>query len=694
MRHESKKSSPVSPFRDFPSVKSAIGYMITLTLVGVCAFGADPRGASTPTEKVDFLQLSLEDLGKIKITTVSRKSETLSSSAAAAFVITQEDIRRSGVASLPEALRMAPGLDVARVNSRQWAISSRGFNDVFANKLLVLMDGRTIYTPSFSGVYWENTDTVLEDIDRIEVIRGPGATLWGANAVNGVINFITKNARETQGVLISGGGGLEERGFGSVRYGGRLATNVYYRVYGKAFSRDEFSLTEGGGADDSWWMSQAGFRLDWEHSEMNRLTLQGDYYHGDWGGKIRRHSLSPPGMFTDHFRAPTDGGNILGRWRHTFSAESDLSVQMYYDRTDQGLGITHEIRDTLDLDAQHRFRFGDRHEFVWGAGYRYSVDDIAVTPDFKTDDPSVGLQLVSGFVQDEISLFPDRLHLTAGTKLEHNDFTGFEVQPSVRLAWTPDERQTLWGAVSRAVRTPSRAERSAQFYSDPPPSLPALPLPTLIPASGSPGFDSETLLAYEIGYRIQPHPRLSLDAAAFYNDYDRLYNVAQLPISLQVTPSGQPYLMVPVTDNNALYGETYGAEFTATWQPLDHWRWRANYTFLQINLHTRGSIPSLTEESEGDSPRHQVSVWSDVDLGRRVEWGVGFRSVGRLPAQGVSGYVELDTRLAWKPTPNCELSITGRNLLNPHHQEFSPFLFGIRNVDVDRAVYAKVTVRF
>lgn len=642
----------------------------------------------------DLLQLSLEDLGRIKVTTVSRKSESLSSAAAAIHVITQEDIRRSGAASLPEALRLAPGLDVARANSRQWAISSRGFNDLFANKLLVLMDGRTIYTPSFSGVYWEDTDTLLEDVERIEVIRGPGATLWGANAVNGVINIITKSAQETQGTLVSGGGGVEERGFGAVRYGGRLATNLYYRAYGKYSDRDEFSLIDGGGAGDSWWTSQGGVRLDWVPSEIDRLTLQGDYYYGNWDGTVRRHSFSPPGMFSDRFRAQSEGGNILGRWTHSFSAESELSVQTYYDRTDRGFGIAEEQRDTFDLDAQHRLALGSRNEIVWGAGYRYSVDGVSENEDFHADDSGVGLQLFSGFGQDDLTLISDRLHLIAGTKIEHNDFTGFEVQPSARLAWTPSERQTVWGAVSRAVRTPSRAERGFHFYSDPPPSVPALPLPALIPASGNPDFGAEELLAYEIGYRVKLHPRLSLDAAVFYNEYDHLYNVAQLPVEFRLSPASQPYLLLPVTDNNALYGETYGGELALTYQPLDAWRLRASYTFLQMNLHTRGPIPSLTEESEGDSPHHQVSLWSDVDLGRHLEWGVGVRYVDNLPAQRVRAYAEFETRLAWKPTTHCELSVVGRNLLDPQHQEFSPFLFSSRNVEVDRTVYAKITLRF
>jgi len=647
-----------------------------------------------PTSVVDLARLSLEDLGRIRVTSVSKKSESLSGAASAIHVITQEDLRRSGATSVAEALRMAPGLVVAQANSRQWAISSRGFNDLYANKLLVLLDGRSMYTPLFSGVFWEETDTVLEDVDRIEVIRGPGATLWGANAVNGVINIITKSAQETQGTLISAGGGNEERGFGTVRYGGRLGTNAFYRVYGKAFSREEATLSNGGGAGDDWRTSQWGFRVDSESSALNRFTLQGDWYRGDWSGLIRRHSLSPPGMFSDLIRAATEGANLLGRWTHEFSSESEASVQTYYDHTDREFGIGREVRDTFDLDAQHRFRFSDRHEVIWGAGYRFSADDVIGSPDFNTDDPSVGLQLGSVFVQDEVALIADRLSLTAGTKVEHNDFTGFEAQPSVRLAWTPDERHTIWASVSRAVRTPSRAERGIHLFSDPPHSAPSVPFPLLIPGSGNSEFDSEELLAWEMGWRAKLHSRLSVDLATFYHDYDHLYNVVPLPAELRLSPSGQPYVALPITDNNALYGETYGAEVSATWQPLDAWRLRAHFAFLRMNLHTRGPIPSLTEESEGDSPRHQISLWSEVDLGRSVEWGAGLRYVDALWGQRVPAYAELETRLAWRPTSNCELSVVGRNLLDAHHQEFSPFLFFSRNVEVDRAVFAKITLRF
>lgn len=672
----------------------ALTSLLALGLGVVSGDAAEPRLAESAFDVVDLSRLSLEDLGNISVTSVSRKSESLSGAAAAIHVITGEDIRRSGVTLLPEALRMAPGLDVARANSHQWAISSRGFNEVSANALLVLVDGRTIYTPSFSGVFWEETDTVLEDVDRIEVIRGPGATLWGANAVNGVINIITKSAKETQGVLVSAGGGLEERAFGTVRYGGQLKSNVHYRVYGKYSNRDDFTISDGSEANDQWWTSQWGFRIDSEISEATRWTLQGDSYVGNWDGTIRRHTLSPPGMFSDRFRANSEGANVLGRWSREFSEDSDLSVQVYYDRTDREYGITDEIRNTADMDLQYRFPLGERHEFVWGGGYRYSVDEVTESADFAADDPSLGLQLFSAFVQDEVALIPDRLRLTIGAKVEHHDFTGFELQPNGRIAWTPDDRKMLWAAVSRAVRTPSRAERGFRFFSEIPYSTPSFPLPVLVPAHGNPNFDSEELLGFEIGGRISPHSRVAFDVATFYNVYDRLFNVVQLPVEILFSPSSEAYISAPVTDDNALSGETYGAEISVTLQPADVWRLRANYTFLRMNLHTGSPIPSFSEESVGDSPRHQVSLWSDIELGRDVEWGLGLRYVDELASQPVRAYTELETRLAWRPTQNCEISIVGRNLLDSHHQEFAPFLFSRRDVEVDRAIFGKVTLRF
>ncbi len=667
---------------------------LTLALVSGSAQASETDEAEPSVPQTDLLGLSWEELGQIKVTSVSRKSERLSTAAAAIHVIPSEEIRRSGVTTLAEALRMAPGVQVAQANSRQWAISARGFNGIFASALLVSMDGRTLYTPLFSGVFWEEADTVLEDLDRIEVIRGPGAALWGANAVNGVINFISKRARDTQGVLVSAGGGLEERGFGVLRYGGQLSTNAHYRVYTKYSDRDEFTSTGGHGTSDAWSVSKTGMRLDWDSTPGDQITLQSDYYYGHLGGRINRLSLSPPGLKPTPARGKVEGANVLSRWTHDLGPESEVSVQTYYDRTDRSFGVGREIRDTVDFDAQHRFPVGDRNEIVWGSGYRYSVDDITESPEFQIGDPHVGLQLFSVFAQDEIKLIPDRFHLTLGTKLEHNDFTGFELQPSGRLTWTPNERHTVWGAVSRAMRTPSRSERGIRYFVNPPLSAPVFPLPLLIHAQGNPDFGSEELLAYELGYRVQIHPRLSLDSTVFYHDYDRLWAGTILPLQLEVSPSGEPYVLLPAEPRNDLFGETYGLETSAVWQPIPTWRLQAAYTFLAMSLHTRGAVRSLAEDTEISNPRNQVSLRSELDLGRHVEWGMGLRYVDSLPGLGIPSYVEMDARLAWKVSTHCEIALIGRNLLDSHHPEAVPSGVIVGDVEVDRSVHGKITWKF
>ena len=418
-----------------------------------CSTFARPAGAQVAAgggAGRDLAEISLDELVNLKVTSVSKKPENLSHAPAAITVITGEDIRRSGATTIAEALRLAPGLEVARQDSVSWAISSRGFNDIFANKLLVLVDGRSVYTPLFSGVYWDVQDTLLEDIDRIEVIRGPGAALWGANAVNGVINITTKTAKETQGGLVTGGGGTEERGFGSVRYGGKINDQSWYRVYAKYFNRDDSAMPAGGPAGDEWDGLRGGFRVDWEHSPPNLLTLQGDIYSGTEHQRYALATPTPPYSSLQPQKIQVAGGNLLGRWTHTFNEDADLRFQTYYDRTQRELEIFKEDRDTFDLDLQLHHPFGERQDIVWGLGYRHTDSynlksnfNLSFVPtDRKTEE-------YSALVQDEISLVRDRLRLTIGSKFEHNDYTGFEIQPSGRLLWTPHPRHSAWASISR-----------------------------------------------------------------------------------------------------------------------------------------------------------------------------------------------------------------------------------------------------
>ena len=576
---------PFGSRREKGKILSAAGVFL---LAGTMALQADGalqgatpgEMAATNAELSALSSMSIEQLMDIKVSILG-PSETVSRTPAAVSVVTQDDIKRSGARNIPEALRLVPGLDVAQIDSSEWAVSARGFNDQSANKLLVLEDGRSIYTPLFSGVFWDVQDTMMENIDHIEVVRGPGATVWGANAVNGVINIITKSAEDTQGWLVSGGGGTLERGFADVRYGGKIGDNAYYRVYGTYSDHAGADLPNGTEATNSWQMARGGFRVDWDAAEQNSFTIQGDGYVG-WIRQVIVVYTAPVPPYTESI--PDDwqvhGADVLGRWTHTFSDTSDLKVQAYYDYTSRKAAIFDEERHTFDLSLQHEFALGGRNKVVWGLGYHITTDaeqnnpSISFNPDAQTEN------LYSGFLQDEIALVKDRLSLTFGSKLEHNDYTGVEVEPGARLLWTPWadsslrslSSQTFWASVSRAVRTPSRVEESftSRMANQPFPSLPEI-------SYGTDDFESEKLMAYEIGYRVQPLEKLSLDLAAFYNDYDDLR-------SIEVVAFLPPLTTVL---GNDLYGHTKGVEISATWKVADWWRLQPSYTYLHMNLYAR-----------------------------------------------------------------------------------------------------------
>ncbi|MDB6121346.1 MAG: ligand-gated TonB-dependent outer rane channel [Pedosphaera sp.] len=676
---------------------SSLAIAISMALPSVALAAETQYAAANLGDK------SLEELLNTPVSIVVGHQEKLSQSAAAVSVITEEDIRRSGATSIPEALRLVPGLDVARVDSHQWAISARGFNDVFANKLLVLQDGRSLYTPLFSGVFWDVQDTLMEDIDHIEVIRGPGAAVWGANAVNGVINIITKNAKDTQGILITGGGGTEERGFGGFRYGGQLGQDVYFRVYAKYFNRDDSAFPNGSDARDAWQMGQGGFRIDWDTLErtQNLLTLQGDIYGGRASQIFNTYDPSNPPSYArtvqQDFRL--GGGNLLGRWTHEFSDTSELKLQMYYDRTERNTVIFMENQDTYDLDLKHHFELGERNVVLWGAGYRIVADKIGNSASISLNPDNRRTQLFSAFVQDEITLVEKRLKLTLGAKFEHNDFTGFEFQPSGRLLWTPHDQHTLWASISRAVRTPSRAEEDVKLSNVIPPGGLFPGSPTAVSTIyGNEQFKSEVLIAYELGYRVQPHANLSIDLTTFYNDYDDLRSVEFGPSPTQplTAPPPPPGLFIPFHGDNKLYGETYGAELAATWQVTKRWRLTPAYTLLEMQLHRQpGSTDTTSEADEGRSPQQQFSLRSSLDLPQGFSVDATLRYVDRLPTLRISSYVELDVRLGWhSKNNNLEVAIVGQNLLAEQHAEFAPSFINTQQTEVQRGVYGKVTMRF
>ena len=595
----------------------------------------------------------------IEVTSVSKRPEKLSETASAIQVVTGEDIKRSGAMNLPDALRLAPNLGVQQVNSYGWVVSARGFDALFANKLLVMIDGRSVYTPLFAGVSWDAQNLLLEDIDRIEVVSGPGGTLWGANAVNGVINIITKSSKDTQGLYVSGGGGSFLQDFGEVRYGGSLSSNLFFRVFGQRFDRDSTLRPDGSDGTNSWNMTQGGFRMDYYPSDANTLTWQGDAYSGtEYNTGASTHSS-------------LDGGNMLGRWTHVFSEESDLSVQLYFDRTwrrDVPSTISDELL-TYDFDFQHRFPIGERQSILWGAGYRLMQDDTPSSTPFVGFVPQHrNMQLFSAFVQDEITVVRDRLKMTIGTKLEHNDFSSFEVQPSARLAWTPAERQTIWGAISRAIRSPSRIDSDYHIPKTPPYAI-----------AGGPDFDSEKVIAYELGYRVQPIQKLSLSLAAFYNDYDDIYSVEQ----------ANPPAPLPFTIQNGTDGQSWGAEFFGAYQPTEWWRLRGGYTYFHKDLWSRPghNVTSAVLASLGNDPRHQFVLQSILDLPAHFQLDVTTRYVDSLPDPHIPSYLTFGVRLAWQ-YKNLELSVVGQNLWDNRHPEF-----GFEQ-QVPRSIYGRMTWRF
>ena len=661
-------------------------------LLGLTAFSnlvhADSR---LEMQKLDLTAIAIEDLMNLTVTSVSRKEQRLYNSAAAVFVITQEDIRRSGVTSIPEALRMAPGLEVARIDANKWAISSRGFNGRFASKMLVLMDGRTVYTPLFSGVFWDSQDTLLDDIERIEVIRGPGATLWGANAVNGIINIITRHADDTVGGLVAAGGGTQERVFASARYGVQLGNSSSLRGYLKYLERDGLDDPQTGREGHNGWKAiRGGFRLDAAPTDNDTLTLQGDYYDE----RLKETYINMPGSFD--YTTPVSGGNLLTRWKRTFSDTADMALQFYYDRSEMKYAVIDEKLDTLDIDFQNRFALGAHQEIIWGAGYRFTHDRLqfplaSLTLGAKKQDNN----LFSAFVQDNITMVPDLLHLVIGSKFEHNDYTGFEIQPNVRLLWTPSQKQSVWISVSRAVRTPSRGEDALSLYMPyPPVNIPPLPqpLPAQLHLIGSTDLKAEELVAYELGYRMEPVERLTLDAAAFYNVYRRLdiYSQGQ-PVVDFTTP--QPSVTIPLQLGNFGRAETCGVELAADLKALPWWRLKMAYTFLQL-VKKEADHGAAFSDIKGENPQHQVSLRSATDVTKNLELDLWLRYVDELRAFDISSYVTLDARLAWRPIKDIELSLVGQNLLHEGQKEFMPQFISTQPTAVGRSVYGKVTWQF
>jgi iron complex outermembrane receptor protein len=644
-----------------------------LTFACLCFFlsiGVSPvfaqwaGGPSADTSLLSVQQIkkmSVEELMNIEVTSVSRRPEKLSEVASAIQVITQEDIRRSGATNLPEALKLSPNLQVAQYNSYAWIISARGFNNVFSNKLLVMIDGRTVYSPLFAGVFWDAQSVLLQDIDRIEVISGPGGTLWGANAVNGVINIITKKAKDTKGLYLSAATGSYLNDQFTARYGGNIGSSVTYRVFGQRIYLDQTLKADKQPSADNWNFNQGGLRLDYDAGGPDKLSVQANFEGGT------EHTNPGPSTF--------DQQNGMVQWAHTISNKSDLQVQAYFDRNwrrDLPSTINDQLQ-TYDINLQHHFEVGKSNSILWGAEYRLMQDNSQNTTTFVGFVPAKkNMELYSGFIQDEIQLVPDAFKFTIGTKLLNDIYTGFEWQPSARLTWIPGKHQTVWGSVSRAVRTPSRID--VDYH------IPTYPVPPGTQnVGGGPNFVSEKLVAYELGYRIQPNQGISLSLAAFYNNYDDLYSV-------EVVPNTLTYLI-----QNGMRGHSQGLEFSGFYQVLNSWRLRGGYTYFHKNIKDKPGH-SFDPTYEGTDPQHQVVLQSMFDLSKHFQFDISGRYVSGRPLSVVAGvpavnaYSNLDARLAWH-SGKLEISVIAQNLANPSHTEFA-------SSRIPRNIYGKIALGF
>jgi iron complex outermembrane receptor protein len=684
-------------FRAYCGTPTAL--LLFVPLASYSASALNDASASDPSAdspaSAELSQMSLEQLMNVQVTSVSRRPQRLIQAAAAIQVITSEDIRRSGATSLPEALRLADNLEVAQINAHDWAISARGFNADLANKLLVLIDGRAVYTPLYGGVLWNVQDYPLSDIERIEVISGPGGTLWGANAVNGVINIITKSARDTQGLHAEAAGGNKLDDQEELRYGAEPAAGLYMRAYGQYTGRSGETTTTGANALDAWQIGRSGFRLDDDATLRDRLTLQGDVYHGveDAGG-VGEEDLS--------------GGNIVGRWTHLAPSGSSMSLQLYYDHTYllqpyaasppappfySGFPAT-ALTDALNTDDaqfQYQFTAGLHQQFIWGLEYRATQElDEGLFVRFLP--PQLDQNLYSGFLQDQIMLVP-AMSLIVGSKLEHNDYTGFEVEPNIRWQWNPQPQQLLWAAVSRAVRTPSRYDRDLLVPS----GLTNAPPPYVFPTAflkGNEDFVSETLIAYELGYRAVFGPQWSGSLSTFFNDYDHLRST-----TATATTADYPF-PYPVSFQNNLEGTTDGLELSTSYQPLDWWQLHVGYDLLLEHLHVRpGQVDTTGTLTDTADPKGQTFLRSSMGLPHGMTFDAALRWVDALhmgngptggPVVGiVPAYWQLDSRIAWQATRNITISLVGQNLLREYHVEYgypSP-----AREQIARSVFARFT---
>ena len=583
------KTRPSSQ-RKLPPFYAGLLFLLT-ALLGIRCLAQEIATNESPENPLK--QMSLEELGSVKVTSVKKAPEEIWKTPAAIYVITQEQIRRSGATSIADALRLAPGVEVARISSTTWAIGIGGLQSNFSKSVLVLIDGRSVYTPLLAGVYWDVQDLILENIDRIEVIRGPGGTVWGPNAVNGVINIITKPTSETRGLLVTAGGGNVDPTIDQIQYGGGNSRGFGYRVYAKGFARGpEYHADHDN--FDAWHQERGGFRMDWD-SDRDSYMLEGDIYGGD----------SPHRIGTTDVTDSLSGGNLVARWQRSLKNGFGLYLEAYFDRTIRLGAQLGETRNTIDIDFLHHMKVGSRNEVSWGGGLRFSPNrfvqeqpGIDLVPHVETD------HTYTGFVQDEIQVIQNRLSFTLGAKLQENNFSGFDIQPTVRVLWTPTPHQSLWADVTRAVTTPSRIEGfrlTGQLSVNP---------PLFLLVAGNSHFKSESLIGYNAGYRRLISPRVYIDFSAFYNTYQNLQSFGAPTLTTENTPP-PPHGVLTIPYANAIAGATSGGEIAPSWEITDWFRLSGSYSYVNIDMHANaptsdisatGSVPTY----ERSTPRHQA----------------------------------------------------------------------------------------
>ncbi len=666
------------------SHRGALRWRMVAALALLCACAARGEPAAT-----DYAALSLEQLLQVEVRLVSRKGETVRASPSAVYVLDSDAIRRSGATSIPELLRLVPGVEVARFGSGKWAVTIRGFNGIFTNRLLILVDGRSAFSQAKVGMFWDTLDTLIEDIERIEVVRGPGAALWGGNAFNGVINIVTRHASDTAGGLATIGAGNEDKWFTGLRYGARAGATGFVRGYIKAFERDDGSRLVGGENKDGWHAVQGGLRYDRGDDDSGALTVILDAYQGEEGEALVLDDVNAAGFtFVNEIIIPYSGVSALARWSWRSSERSSWSLQAYVDHSEREDSLLDIKIDAYDLDLQHDWRVSPRQRLVWGLGYRYIEDELppqylSFTPERRHYD------IASGFAQYEFSPRPERLRLIAGAKAEHNDFTGTELQPNARVIWTPDAATSLWAAVSRAHRVPSRTEHDSTAGFD----IVDLGGGFLLQAQirGNRGFDAERLTAYEAGWRRRFSPALALDLALFYNDFSGLRVLAQGPV--EPGPNPPPHLILPIVAVNGADARSWGGEMVIKARPLSQWQLELAYNHIQLKVDSDISGDPTIDQAEGDSPLHRATLRSLWDLPGGTEFNATLRYVDEIPVKDIDAYTQLDLVLA-RRFGELELSLVGQNLLDRNQREYTDSLVFTPRAEVERAYYFKLRLRF